>query len=457
MPLMYGARQFLDASSERCERERTEERERWLIGARAQRSARRRLWAIAAVLIAVAVGAGLAALGAFDSSQGPTVAFFGYRGDAGWNDNIAAGLDRAAQQHTMVLVDAPSLVDPPTAFRVLAEKGPDIIISDAEPMAVAPDVYTDFPDIEFGIVDGFIDAPNVAGVLFDNEQGAFLAGAAAAKTTETGVVGFVGGDARTVADFQAGFEAGAHWVNPDVEVLATYIVQRFVQETGGLPINPWARPDLGADRATALYERGADVVFHAAGGSGRGIFHVSVELSTVDFVKLWTIGVDNDQWFQVDEVERSHVLTSLIKRGDVAAERLVELLLRDEPAAGAVHVGLADGAFRLSTQGGWLTDDMIATLQRAETAIVDGRLVVPAWPTGEVLDLDPVQNAFEDALSVLTPRQADEYLHTWLGEHHLVDVAASCSSATARSAGDAACVDAITAHVQEYIDQSRTL
>jgi basic membrane protein A len=402
-------------------------------------------------LIAVAVGAALAAFGAFERSPGPTVAFFGYRGDGSWNDNIAAGLDRAARQHDMVLVEASSIVDPSADFRELAEKGPDIIISDAQPVRDAPEVYMDFPDIEFGIIDGFLGAPNVTGVLFDNEQGAFLAGVAAAKTTETGVVGFVGGDQGAVGDFQAGFEAGVHWVDPDVEVLATYIVQQFVQETGGLPIFAFGRPDLGADRATALYERGADVVFHAAGESGQGIFPAAAESSTM-LRKLWAIGVDNDQSFQVAEIERPHVLTSLIKRGDAAAERLVELLLRDEPADGVVRVGLADGVFRLSTQGGWLTDDTLATLERAESAIVEGRLVVPSRATGEVLDLDPVQNAFEDALSVLTRLEVDEYLHTWLEEHYPLDVAAGpCSSALA--AGEAQCLDVITMHLQEYVDE----
>ena len=252
------------------------------------------------------------------------------------------------------------------------------------------------------------------------------------------------------------FDKAFHF-DPDVEVLATYVLQQFVQETGGLPIYAWGRPDLGTDRATALYERGADVVFHAAGGSGRGIFPASIESSTVDFVKLWTIGVDNDQWFQVDEIERSHVLTSLIKRGDVAAELLVELLIRDEPAGGAVHVGLAADVFRLSTQGGWLSDDTIATVERAETAIAEGRLVVPEEPTGEVLQLDPIQNAFEDAMSVLTREQVDEYLHTWLGDHHPVDVAASCSFSTVRWSGDAACLEVITTHLPEYIAESPTL
>ena len=457
MPLTYGGRRFLDVSNEHYERGLAVERERSRIGAKAARSARRRLWAIAAVVVAVLVGAGLVASGVFDDPPGPTVAFFGYRGDGSWNDNIAAGIDRAAQHQDMVLVDAPAIVDPSMDFRALAERGPDIIISDADPLLAAADVYTDFPDIEFGIVDGFIDLPNVTGVLFENEEGAFLAGVAAAMTTETGVVGFVGGDPSVVGDFQAGFEAGVHWVDPDVEVLATYVLQQFVQETGGLPIYAWGRPDLGTDRATALYERGADVVFHAAGGSGRGIFPASIESSTVDFVKLWTIGVDNDQWFQVDEIERSHVLTSLIKRGDVAAELLVELLIRDEPAGGAVHVGLAADVFRLSTQGGWLSDDTIATVERAETAIAEGRLVVPEEPTGEVLQLDPIQNAFEDAMSVLTREQVDEYLHTWLGDHHPVDVAASCSFSTVRWSGDAACLEVITTHLPEYIAESPTL
>jgi len=453
MPLMYGARQFLDASSEHYERELADERDRSLIGAKAQRSAKRRLWTIAAVLIAIAVGAGLVAFGAFDTPRGPTVAFFGYRGDGGWNDNIAAGLDRAAQEHDMVLVDAPAIVDPSKDFRELAERGPDVVISDADPIRAAPDVYTDFPDIEFGIVDGFFDAPNVTGVVFANEQGAFLAGVAAAMTTETGVIGFVGGDPSVVWDFQAGFEAGAHWVDPDIEVLATYIVQQFVQETGGLPIFAFGRPDLGADRATALYERGADVVFHAAGASGQGIFSAAVESSAADFSKKWVIGVDNDQWFQADELERRHILTSLIKRGDVAAERLVDLLLRDEPAGGMVGVGLADGAFRLSTQGGWLSDDTIAAVERAEAAIAEGRVVVPSQPSGGVLDLDPVQNAFEDALSVLTPEQVDEYLHRWLAEHHPVDVAASCVDSTSWPADEAACLRVITSHLQEFVDQ----
>ena len=454
MPLTYGGRRFLDASNEHREQELADERERTRQGAKAARSARRRLWAIAAVAVAIAVGAVLVGTGVFEEPPGPTVAFFGYRGDGGWDDNIAAGIDRAAQQHDIVLVEASGIVDRPTDFRALAERGPDVIISSADPVLVAADVFADFPDIEFGIVDGFIDLPNVSGVLFENEQGAFLAGVAAAMTTETGVVGFVGGDPSVVGDFEAGFEAGAHWVDPQVEVLATYIVQQFVQETGGLPIFAWGRPDLGADRATALYERGADVVFHAAGASGQGIFPAAFDASRTDFRKKWAIGVDNDQWFQVDEIQRPHVLTSLIKRGDVAGELLVEMLIRDEPAGGAVHVGLADGVYRLSTRGGWLSDHTMATVERAETAIAEGRLVVPSEPTGEVLELDPIQNAFEDAMSVLTPEQVDEFLHSWIRDQYPMDAAASCAAAW--PGNEASCLEVITAHLPEYLAEGRT-
>jgi hypothetical protein len=128
-------------------------------------------------------------------------------------------------------------------------------------------------------------------------------------------------------------------------------------------------------------------------------------------------------------------------------------MIGDEPAAGVIHMGLVDDVFRLSTQGGWLSDDTIAAVERAEAAIAEGRVVVPSQPSGEVLDLDPVQNAFEDALSVLTPEQVDEYLHRWLAEHHPVDVAASCVDSTSWPADEAACLRVITSHLQEYVEQ----
>ncbi len=453
MHLTLDEQRFLEASTRHSEQEVEEQHRQLASTARAERSARRRLWAIAAMLLVGAVLAGLLMLRPFGDTPVPTVAFFGYRGDGGWNDNMASGLDRAAQDLDFELVDAPAVVDPPADFRALAETGPDVIISDATPTIVAPEVFTDFPEIRFGVVDGVVDSPNTAGVRFSNEQGAFLAGAAAAMKTETGVVGFVGGDPSIVSDFQAGFESGAHWIDPEVEVLSTYVLQQFANDVGGIPIFAFGRPDLGYARAAALYEMGADVVFHAAGASGLGLFDAVVDQSRAQGRPLWAIGVDNDQWFDVDEVQRPHVLTSVIKRGDVAARLLVERLLGDEPVGGVERVGVAEGAFGYSTQGDGLTDEMTATLARAETAIADGDIVVPTEPTGPVLDLDPIQNAGEKALSVLTLDQADDFLHDWLPARYPEEIASYCSFTNSSEAQDAACLDVVLSHLEEFVAQ----
>jgi basic membrane lipoprotein Med (substrate-binding protein (PBP1-ABC) superfamily)/DNA-binding SARP family transcriptional activator len=450
MQLTTDERHFLDASLRYQKQVVEEQHRRQAIGAKVERSARRRLWAVTAVIVAVAIGAGLFVFGVFDPGQGPTVAFFGVRDDGGWGSNIAAGLDRAAQSTDLVLVDAPPVVDPSAEFRELAETGPDIIISDALPTFMAADVFTEFPAIKFGIVDGYIDAPNTTGVEFNNEEGAFLAGVAAATKTTTGVVGFVGGLAPVVSEFQAGFEAGAHWVDPDVRVLATYIVQQFVDETEWLPFNAFGRPDLGAARAAALFERGADVVFHAAGASGMGTFDAAVEQSSATGRKLWAIGVDNDQWFDVGVAQQAHVLTSVIKRGDVAAQLLVDRLLRDESPVGIVRVGLADGVFSYSTQGIGLTGALVAALERAKVGIVEGRIVVPTEPTGPVLDLDPIQNAFEAALSDLTPQQIKDFLHGWLATSY-PEVDSVCSFESVADSDESACADLVITHVDEYL------
>jgi basic membrane protein A len=226
------------------------------------------------------------------------------------------------------------------------------------------------------------------------------------------VIGFIGGSAGVIEGFRAGYEAGANWIDPDVEVLATYVAQPFVDQLGW--VQGFVRADLGHDRAAALYERGADVVFHAAGYSGWGLFDAVVEQSEATGSHLWAIGVDNDQWFDVDEDSRGHVLTSVIKRGDVAAYLLVEEMLSDEPDRSALSVGLLDDAFDYSTQGDGLTDEMIATLDRIEVDIAEGRIEVPSVTSGPVLNLDPVQNAIEEAFADLDPRQINEYVETWL-------------------------------------------
>lgn len=236
--------------------------------------------------------------------------YFGDRSDNPWNANIASGLDRAASDFGLTLTDVPSVVDPAVEFRELAETGPEIVVTDGLAYSLDPQVITDFPDIRFGIFDVSVTSPNAFSVVFANEEAAYLAGAAAALKSETATVGFIGAKRiPLIEEFHAGFEAGARAINPEVNVLATYVDQLGDMQGAG-----FFAPDVGADRARTLYRRGADVVFAAAGQSGLGVFDVVVEESETAGRHLWTIGVDNDQWFDVGVEQQAHMLTSVIKR-----------------------------------------------------------------------------------------------------------------------------------------------
>ena len=197
--------------------------------------------------------------------------------------------------------------------------------------------------------------------------------------SDTGVIGFLGGRQDSAIErFRAGFEAGVHFIDPDAEVLATFV------ERPGNPdgVDGFVNRELGYARATDLYELGADVVFHAAGDSGFGLFDAVLAQSESTGQHLWAIGVDNDQWFQATEPQREHLLTSMIKRADVGAYRLVERMLSGDQFEAGLEIGLADDAFAFSTQGDGLTDQMINTLDRIELDITEGRITVPSVPSG---------------------------------------------------------------------------
>jgi len=388
-PMVLNEREleFLAASRARLEDERAQAARRHQHEARA----RRRLWgAVAALGVTLGV-AGLFLFGVLgDEDDRHQVAFFGNRNDRSWNANIASGLDRAAREFDLELTDVPWVIDPGVEFRELAESDPAMVITDAYGYSVDPSVVNDFPKVRFGILEAVAEADNASSAVFANEEGAYLAGAAAAMKSDTGIVGFIGGVTGTlIGEFQAGFEAGARDVDADVTVLATYVDQFDNGELYG-----FAAPEVAADRARALFRRGADVVFAAAGGSGFGVFDVVVEESGTAGRKLWTIGVDNDQWFEVGRDEREHMLTSVIKRGDVAAFELVRAMLENEEPD-VLRLGVADEVWRYSQQGDGLTPEMVTTLDRMIDDIAAGRIEIPSVPTGAVLLLDADGNEID--------------------------------------------------------------
>jgi basic membrane lipoprotein Med (substrate-binding protein (PBP1-ABC) superfamily)/DNA-binding SARP family transcriptional activator len=373
-------REFLAASVDRLDALRAEDDRHRAEEARS----RRRLWALVGAL-GVALGvAALFLVGVFAGDPGPTITYFGAKNSDTVSDSITSGVERADRELRMQVVEVRWVVDPVLEFSELARSQPEMVIVDSFANFV-PEIFFNHPDIRFGLVDpdpGLVTSlPNVSYASFRNEEGAFLAGVAAASTTETGVVGFVGGmQIQLIEEFRAGFEAGVAAVDPDIEVLAT-----FVGQFGAFGFNDVI---TGQARAAALYERNADVVFHAAGLSGRGIFVAADEQSEALGRHLWGIGVDVDQWFDTPDDLRDHLLTSMIKRPDIAAILIAEHLLAGGPGGEAAVLGLAEGGYDYSTRGNAMPPEVIARLDRFMADVAEGRIVVPVRPKGPVLLLD---------------------------------------------------------------------
>lgn len=182
-----------------------------------------------------------------------------------------------------------------------------------------------FPDIAFMIVDSNIDLPNVQSITFDEDHGAYLAGALAALTSKSNKIGFIGGmDIPLISKFSCGYLLGAQSIKPDIDY-----VENFVGST----LNAWNDPTKGKELAIYQYESGADVIFSAAGGTGLGVFQ------TANDYGKFAIGVDSNQ----NALQPGAVLTSMVKRvGRVVLEN-VQAFTAGEWKAGPHRYGLAGG------------------------------------------------------------------------------------------------------------------
>ena len=171
------------------------------------------------------------------------------------------------------------------------------------------EVATQRPDNKFALVDETSDLPNVASLMFKEQEGAFLAGVAAAHMTKSGKIGFVGGmDIPVIERFEAGFLAGVAAVKPELKV--------DVQYTGD-----FAKAELGKALANRMYSTGVDIIFHAAGGSGTGVFAEAKERKKADpNAYVWVIGVDSDQYEDGQVGDDNITLTSMLKRVDIAVK-----------------------------------------------------------------------------------------------------------------------------------------
>jgi basic membrane protein A len=248
------------------------------------------------------------------------------------------------------------------ALRNFARRGLDPIISVgfAQRSALQA-VAAEFPRTRFVIIDSVVDLPNVQSVLFREEQGSYLAGMAAALASRSGRIGFVGGmDIPLIRRFACGYVQGARAVNPQIQVLQNM--------TGSTPA-AWRDPVRGAELARSQVERGADVVFHAAGGTGIGVLQALADAGRLG------IGVDSNQ----NHLHPGRVLTSMLKRVDVAARSALEAARAGSFQPGLRVLGLAEDGVGLAYDehnAALVNAEMRARIDAARAEIVAGRVAV---------------------------------------------------------------------------------
>jgi basic membrane lipoprotein Med (substrate-binding protein (PBP1-ABC) superfamily)/DNA-binding SARP family transcriptional activator len=273
-----------------------------------------------------------------------------------------------------------------TEVKRLAEAGvQDFLLIAGFGGRILDKVASDLPDNRFALIDWLGEQPNVQYVNFAAHEGAFLVGAIAALRSDTNTIGFVGGmPSPLILNFRAGFEAGARHVRPDVAVLVEYLAPEW-------DFSGFDSETLAQAKTEPLYRDGADVIFHAAGNSGQGVFEAARVESAAQGRHLWAIGVDTDEYSSVlndrdvniggpdPRAWQPHILTSMIKRWDLAVHTLIKEFASNQFRPGPRMFRLADEGVGYSTSGGFI-DDLVPVIEDLKARIISGEIVVPEVP-----------------------------------------------------------------------------
>ena len=295
----------------------------------------------------------------------PAVVFdMGGKFDKSFNEGIYNGLEKFRNETGISYreFEVTNETQREQALRRMAQRGMDPVIAVGFAQAPALDkVAREFPDTRFTIIDMVVDLPNVQSVVFKEHEGSFLVGVAAAMASKTNKVGFIGGmDIPLIRKFACGYEQGVRYANPNAEI--------FQNMTGTTP-SAWNNPTKGGELARSQFDRGADVVYAAAGGTGIGVYQAAK-----DSGKL-AIGVDSNQNY----LHPGTMLTSMLKRVDVAAYNTFKTALDGTWKPGIQVLGLAEDGV------GWALDEhnkglvsaeMKAKVEQARADIMAGKIKV---------------------------------------------------------------------------------
>ena len=291
----------------------------------------------------------------------------GGKDDKSFNTSAYEGAMRAQKELGIELkyVEATDNNSLEVLHRNFAQKKYDLVIGVGFAQADAVrKIAALFPQTQFSIVDGDVKAPNVRSLLFEEHEGSFLIGAAAALKSKTGTVGFIGGmDIPLIRRFQKAYEAGVKHVNPKAKVIVNYI---------GVTGEAWNNPAKAKEMALSQIGQKADVIFHAAGASGSGLFDAAAEK------KVFAIGVDSNQnW-----MKPGTVLTSMLKRVDVAVFDTIKTANDKKFQAGVIRFGLknsgVDWALAKNNEKLWSAAEK-KKLEDIKKQIVAGKIKVPDY------------------------------------------------------------------------------
>ena len=300
-------------------------------------------------------------------------------GDQGFNDSAYAGLERAEKDLGVKgdYLESTAPTDYTDNLTQFAESGFNPVIAVGFAMTEdLTEISQQFPETQFAIVDSVVDTPNTMGLVFREQEGSYLAGVVAGlmtqedteyTTSDEKVVGFLGGQTGPVIErFQAGYEAGVESVCPDCEVLVKYT---------GSTVNAYNDPARGKEISLQQISQGADIIYHAAGNTGAGLFDAAKQ------EKIFAIGVDLDQ---AELFPESPILTSVVKRVDNAVYQTIKGVSEGEqPKGTTVDRGLKEGGISLAPFGRF--DDVVPQevkdeVDKAREGIINGDIKVPDKP-----------------------------------------------------------------------------
>ncbi|MDT8344184.1 MAG: BMP family ABC transporter substrate-binding protein [Thermohalobaculum sp.] len=319
-------------------------------------------------LISLLAGAALAALAtaAAAAEFKPAVVFdMGGKFDKSFNEGVWAGVKQFMDETGVEVMEfeVTNETQREQAMRRMVSRGATIVLGVGFAQADAIDkVAADNPGTQFAIIDvSWLDRPNLRQYAFKEHEGSYLVGVAAAKKSATQKVGFIGGmDIPLIRKFACGYVQGAKEAVAGTEVL---------QNMTGTTPTAWNDPTKGAELAQSQIDRGADVIYHAAGGTGMGVIRAAADAGKL------AIGVDSNQ----NGLAPGHVLTSMVKRVDVAAYETFKDAMAGQFTPGVRNLGLAENGVDWAldeNNASLITDEIKAAVETARAGIVAGTIKV---------------------------------------------------------------------------------